>query len=201
MMFQNLSKEHKQYIFLGTIVSLALLAGIFFGIKVSLTSISLAKSELQDISEKIVNAQTTLKAREKISENFEKSVGELKALIANSPPAKNYFSWAAEIVYSQARTAGIDIDAIDEMPNRVPVTEKDPNDSADENEDIPKLESYSLRVTAHGSYDQLVQFLDLLISNNPLLRIVGVDVNAGRNPEKHDMQIFLQWPFGLSTGE
>ncbi|MCF7847920.1 MAG: hypothetical protein K9M45_03640 [Kiritimatiellales bacterium] len=201
MKLNALSKEQKQYLFLGMVVVAAMLAGIVFGIKVSLASISVAKMELQDLCAKIDSAQTTLKDHDVVTRNFTQSIAEMKVHVASSPPVKNYFSWAAELVYSQARAAGIDVDAIDELANTAPASVVADGENSDGDSEVKpvELESYSLRVAAHGSYEKLVELLKLLENRNPLVRITGVDMSTGKSPLKHDIQIFLQWP--LIRGE
>lgn len=54
-------------------------------------------------------------------------------------------------------------------------------------------------MTAHGGYEALKQFLGLIEKDHPLARVIGVDISTGTDPEIHDMQLVIQWPFNLSA--
>ena len=192
MNFKNLTKEQKKYIALGVIVATALVAIIVFGIKVSLSSISEVRLELNDLTGKIESADRALAKQSKVREEFVETVDRLKGHLKNIPPDRNYLSWATEIIYSKARLTGLEIDTLDEQ-TRTRVPSKSGN-----NKEL-KLESYSLRVTAHGGYETLKQFLELIEKDHPLARVTGVDISTGTDPEIHDMQLVIQWPFNLSV--
>lgn len=192
MNFKNLTKEQKQYIALGGIVATALVVIIVFGIKVSLSSITVARIELNDLTGKIESADRALAKQSKVREEFAETMHGLKEHLQNIPPDRNYYSWATEIIYSKARLAGLEIDAIDEQTRTGTLPKKDTNKEI-------KLESYSLRVTAHGGYETLKQFLELIEKDHPLARVTGVDISTGTEPEMHDMQLVIQWPFNLNV--
>jgi hypothetical protein len=192
MNFKDLTKEQKQHIALGGIVATALIVIIVFGIKVSLSSISVARLESNDVTGKIESADRALAMQSKVREEFAQTMRELKEHLQNIPPDRNYYSWATEIIYSKARLTGLEIDAIDEQ-TRSGIPSKGGN-----NKEL-KLESYSLRVTAHGGYETLKQFLELIEKDHPLARVTGVDISTGTDSEIHDMQLVIQWPFNLSV--
>ena len=62
-----------------------------------------------------------------------------------------------------------------------------------------KLEAYSLRITARGGFENVKAFLARLEEDQPAARITGVDIRSGSEPQIHDIQIFIQWPFNLSA--
>lgn len=115
MNFKNLSKEQKQYIALGGIVTVALVGIIIFGIKVSLSSISVARLELSDLTSKIESSDRALSKKGKTREEFVRTMHELKEHLQSIPPDRNYYSWATEIIYAKARVVKLEIDAIDEQ--------------------------------------------------------------------------------------
>lgn len=196
MDLNTLSKEQQQYLVLGIIVAVALVGGIGYGVKFGFSAISAAKVELQDLVDKNAKAKNTLSKTDKIASDYTNAKAELEKIVARVPPLKNYFSWAAEIVYTQARVAGVEVDAIDELTDVAAVAERKQDDTK-----ALELDAYSLRITAHGNYQQIIEFLALLEKSTPLVRLTGVDIGSGGNPEKHDVQVFLQWPFGLGSGE
>lgn len=190
MSFPELSKEKKQYLALGGIVTVILVVLSVFGIKISLSSISEAKLELQNLVEKIEKAEKSVALSQREKQEFCSTVEELTQHLSNIPPDRNYYSWATETIYAEAREINLDIDAIDEI-NAVSAPDH-PSES-----DKVELESYSLRITAHGGYDCIKQFLKRIAENHPLVRVTGIEISSGRELEIHDVQLFIEWPFNL----
>jgi hypothetical protein len=190
----DLTKQQKQYIVLGGIVAAALVVLIVFGVKVSLSSAGEAQDELTELTLKIEAADRALSNRESTKTEFEETSATLSKLLQNIPPQRNYYSWATEIIYAKARVAGLDIDAIDEQTGigLVEPEEKDESNTI-------QMESYALRITAHGGYRHIKVFLEQIEKDHPLARVTGIDVSSGREPEVHDVQLFIQWPFNLSS--
>ncbi len=192
MSFSDLTKEQKQYMALGAVATVALVVITIFGIKVSLSSITEAKQELGDLSLKIEEADRALSKQEQARIEFAETTRKLRAILKNTPPDRNYYSWVSEIIYEQARLAGLEIDAINEQ-NRAAAPSGGKGNTA------IKLESYSLRITARGGFGSIRGFLEQIEEGQPLARVVGVDVSSGSNPEIHDVQLFIQWPFGMGA--
>ncbi len=192
MSLKDLTKRQMQYIALGGMGAVVLAVIIVFGIRVSLSSTAMAKLELDDLMGKIESADLALSKQDQIRREFAESMGVLKAYLRDAPPSQNYYSWATEAIYAKARLANLEVDAIDEQAR---------TGIAPEGEDgkTLKLESYSLRVTAHGGYDALKYFLELIEKDHPLARVITVDISTGTGPEIHDMQLVIQWPFNLGA--
>ena len=190
MSFSNLSKEHKQYLFLGTIVAAALTILIVFGVKVSLSSITAAKLELQELSSKIESADRSVARNERTQDEFRETITMLKAYLETIPPDRNYYSWATEVIYDEARAVLFEIDAIDEIVMPEPAI-------VNAVQDRVEMESYSLRITAHGGYENVKQFLSSIAENHPLVRVTGIEISSGERPEIHDVQLFIEWPFNM----
>lgn len=192
MSFSDLTKQQKQHITLTGIVVVVFVALLVFGIKVSLSSVAESKQELDDLSLKIESADEALSRHGRVKADFAETTHELKMILKNIPPNRNYYSWATEIIYAKARLAGLEIDAVDEQT--------DPRGSFnEEEEDTIKLESYSLRITARSGFDDLKNFLELIEKDHPLARVTGVDISTGTTPEVHDIQLFIQWPANLRS--
>jgi len=191
MSLLDLKKEQKQYLILGVIVAVALAILIVFGVKISLSSISEAKLELSDLSGKIETAEKSLSKTHRDEAEFRSTIAELTVHLANIPPDRNYYSWATETIYAEARKADFDIDAIDEIIGIVALAD----DSMEQ--DKVRLESYSLRITAHGGYENVKRFLKRIADNHPLVRVTGIEISKGYSPDIHDVQLFIEWPFNL----
>ena len=192
MIFEGLTKQKKQYLALGAIGAVALVVVIVFGVKVSLSSIGEAQVELEDLTRKIESADRALSKQEQVRKEFFETSEELKGMIRIIPPQRNYYSWATEIIYAKARQAGLEVDAVDEQTNMGMV---EPDD-AEAGSEI-KLESYALRITAHGGYTHVMNFLEKVEKDHPLVRVTGIDISTGSDPETHDVQFFIEWPFNL----
>lgn len=192
MNLKNLTKEQKQYMALGGIVALVLVAGVVFGIKLSLSSIEDAKLELSELEGKIESADLALSKQGRVRAEFAETMGSLKEYLRDAPPNQNYYSWATEAIYATARKTVLEIDAIDEQTQM-------PNKPAGDDDKPLTLEPYSLRIAVHGGYEDLKGFLELMEKDHPLARVVSVDISTGSGPEIHDMQLVVQWPFNLST--
>jgi len=191
--FSDLTKSQKQYLAIGGIVAVGLVVLVVFGIRLSLSSIRTAKEELEEVSGKIEKADRSLERRARTEKDLVGISAKLGGLLENLPPERNYFSWATEVIYSIARASELEIDAIDEQSGAAKAKPKGKAAGA------IKLESYSLRITARGGYRNVKAFLARLEREQPLARITGVDISSGSNPEIHDVQIFVQWPFNLSA--
>ena len=192
MNLKELGKEQKQRIALGGIGAVVIVAIIFFGIKVSLSSITEAKLELDGLAGKVESADRALAKQAQVRKEFAESMVVLKEYLRDAPPKQNYYSWATETIHAKAWQSNLEIDAIDEqsLPGSSPSggTGKALN-----------LEPYSLRIAAHGGYEDLKQFLTLMEKDHPLSRVVVVDVSTGSDPEIHSVQLVVEWPFNLSA--
>ena len=192
MSLSDLTKEQKQYVILGVIVAAAVIVLIVFGVKISLASITEAQNELDDLTKKIESADRSLSKKAEVLAEFDASSGELRAIIESIPPERNYYSWASEIIYAKARLAGLEINAIDEQTDAAGAL-KDASDKK------VNLESYSLRITSHGGFENVVRFLEQIEKDYPLVRTTNIDISTGSEPDSHDVQLFIQWPFNLSS--
>ena len=190
MSLLDLSKEQKQYLILGVVIAIVLTVLIIFGIKVSLSSISESRAELQDLTGKVEAAEKFLSKNQMDDAEFRSTIAELTAHLANIPPDRNYYSWATEIIYAKARGVHFEIDAIDEVGIATSGYDSKGQDSVE-------LESYSLRITAHGGYDNVKRFLQRIARDQPLLRVTGIEISQGSRPDVHDVQLFIEWPFNL----
>ena len=193
MSLSDMNKTQQQYLLLG-VLSLVIVGGlIWFGIRFSLASVTTAREELSALSEKIEHADLVLGKGKNTTADFEHTTELLKEQLDRIPPGKNYYSWATEEIYSTARHYGLEIDSIDEFKQVESVKR-----GKKEKKEGLYFESYSLRISAHGSYENTRQFLKGLEKEHPLVRVSGLDLSAAGNPEQHDVQVFVQWPFKMN---
>jgi hypothetical protein len=190
MNFSKLGKQQKQYIVLGALCTAGILVGGVMGIRFSLSSVSKAKEELAALTDKIERAESTLSRGKNAGEEFVRTLGILETQLSNMPPDKNYYSWATEAVYGVARNSGFEIDSVDEF-NLASTKE-------DAAKDGLRFRSYSIRIMAHGSYANARNFLATIEEQHPMARLSGLEISAGANPDAHDVQLYVQWPFDFS---
>ncbi len=193
MSLKELSKEQKQYLVLGALAAAILITLMVFGIRFSLSSINVAKDELAVLTDKIQGADRLLSRQDQVTEDFQRTMQALKEQIVKVPPQRNYYSWSTEVLYSQARIAGLEIDSIDEIGG---IQNKSGGGDASK---ALQFESYALRVNAHGGFNNIKAFIQSMEKEYPLVRFTGLDIASGRDPEAHNIQLWLQWPFNLDS--
>ncbi len=189
MNLKNLSQKQKQYLILSAVGVVAILGIIVIGMKVSLSSIGKSRIELEDLTDKIERSDRSLSNSRRNEAAFFKTISELKMYLKQTPPDQNYYSWATETVYSIGRKTRLEIEAANEIVR----AKQDPN-----SKDQVLMESYSLRIIAHGGYENVKLFLQGIRKKHPLSRITGVEVSRGVAPESHTIEIVIQWPFSFS---
>jgi hypothetical protein len=189
MNLSEMTKAQKQYIVLGVLVGAGVIALSVFGIKQSLTAISEKRTQLEAVSEQLAKADRALSGYHEVNRKYEDTVQRLRAYEQYMPPDRNYYSWATEIIYGHGKVVGLEVDAVDEI-----------TDTAIKRPDgVVALESYSLRIAAQGSFEEILEFARRLKKDQPLLRITGLDISLSKDPEVQIAQIFVQWPFGIET--
>jgi hypothetical protein len=191
MNLNDLSKEQKQYIILGLVAAVILVTLLVLGIRFSLASIQSAKDELGIISDKIASADRTLSRSDQVSQDYRSTMETLKQRIMGVPPQRNYYSWATEVIYSEAGKAGLEIDSIDEIGGL--------HNAAEDGVGSLRLESYALRMNASGGFNNVKDFMQSMKEEYPLVRFTGLDISSGQSPEMHNIQLWLQWPFNLNV--
>ncbi|MDZ8119390.1 hypothetical protein [Pontiella agarivorans] len=187
--FSNLSKEQKQYLLLGIFGIAAVGYGLFIGLSKVGGSLSDTKNELEDLNAKIDRTERELGQRSKTLRDFEQTITVLESHLDNLPPEENYYAWATEIIYSKGRSAGLQVESVDEV-----VTD---SSTAKNMKDPVYFETYSLRILARGDYAATKAFINDIEKNHPLVRFTGIDISRGRDPEKHAVQLSVQWPHKL----
>ena len=197
MDLNELTKEQKQLFALGGGALLVSALLIFAGIRTGFAPARAAQRDLEGLTGQMDLAKRSLLERKKTREEGEEIAATLEGLLQNLPPEKNYYSWATEIIYSIARKVGLDVDAIDEEKRPSKKTKKSRKGHSKKAKIY--LNSYTLKIAAHGNYEEVKQFLAEVERNHPMVRVIRVDIQAGDAPEVHDVKISMQWPFHLAS--
>ena len=193
-----MTKEQKQYLLLGGGVLVILFLVFFFGFKATFASARIASQKVDDLSGRIELAKHSLEERAKMAEERGMIAVKLEELLQNLPPKRNYYSWASEIIYDTARHTGLEVDAIDEL-ERPRLQSRSKKKSSKKKENKIQIELYALRITAHGTYEDLKRFLLWVEEKHPLVHVMQLTVSPGADVETHDIQIQIQWPFNLDS--
>lgn len=190
MNLKAMSKEQKQYLLLGIIGGVLIVVLIAFGINAILSSTNDARTELDELRGKIEAAERTVETNRRNRDEFLDSIEALRKYLAGIPPDRNYYSWATEVIYREARHAGVEVDAMEEL--NIAATD----DGAEEGGAV-EMESYALRINARGSYEGAKRLLKRFSDHHPLVRVTGLEISAGSKNEIHEIQLFIEWPFNM----
>jgi hypothetical protein len=193
----NLTKEQKQYLLLGGGVLVILFLVFFFGFKATFASARIASQKVDDLSGRIELAKHSLEERAKMAEERGMIAVKLEELLQNLPPKRNYYSWASEIIYDTARHTALEVDAIDELKRPHLQSRSKKGSSKKKKANKIQIEFYALKITAHGTYEDLKRFLFRVEEKHPLVHVMQLTISPGADVETHDIQIQIQWPFNL----
>jgi len=192
MTLKNFSKEQKQYAVLGLLAVAILVILVALGVRFSMGTISVAKDELYELTTKIDSAEQALSKSQKTSEEYAETIDKLRKYLRNAPPERNCYSWATEVIYSKSRLANLEIDSIEEL-SYTQLRQSSPKGR----DSKVSFESYSVRISAHGGYENTKYFLHLFEQDYPLVRFSGLEISSGNKPDVHDIQLYMQWPYNF----
>jgi hypothetical protein len=181
-------KERKQIIVLGVLLAAIVLAGGFYLFSGSADGEEAdgerplkPKEKLELLETRIEQAERLIKRGAEIQANLDEALARQKAYVRNIPPVDNRFTWVTERVYACARQAGIEIELVDQLAEATGA-------------EGGRIKPYAVRIQAHGGFDALRGFLRRMETENPLLRLVQLQVTGGTEPERHRLILDVDWP-------
>lgn len=192
MNWSALRKEQKQYVFLGVVVCVGSLYGLFSfvvfpffgGWGETKLEYSQMKSDLEDAHDKVV---MTSKVLTQLDESFTNLSYKVDVLM---PPRDNPLTWVTERIYAQARRSNLDVESIGENPVNTPWGQLSNSPR--------RFGIYGVRVLTSCGYNELRQFITDFCERNPMAVVSGIKVTAGGDGvERHRIQLFLEWPIWL----
>jgi hypothetical protein len=195
MNFQNISKEHKQYIVLGGIVVVtSLFAVINFVLMPMKAKWSNARAEFETLRSSVDDAHRMVKNERKIQVNLEKSDEVLQRAAGEFlPDIENPLSWATQKMYAQSRVVGVEIASVSEVGGSVLLQTQ----AKDEHR---AFGSYAVRVIMECSFERLKALVQAMEESNPYLSITGLTVDSRPNtPNAHSVNLVIEWPICLNT--
>ena len=186
MDLSNLSKQQKDRLLLMVMGGVLLVGGIGYGLKSAFAISASVESKNEILESKISRAERMVRMQNRLLKDTQEISAELKTYIKEAPPEKNYYSWASELLYALAKKTAFKIDRIEKQ-----------GESAKSKADVLKISS-SLKIVAQGEYETCLNFLKTMEKEYPLVRVVSININSGRNVEIHNVNIVIQWPSNLA---
>lgn len=190
MNLKDLSKAQQQYLAAGVLGVVVLVVLLAYGFKFGSRKITDAQNDLDALTKKIESADRALSRRTQTSLENARVAASLRDYLLNSPP-ENYYA-ASEAVYPKAKKLALEIDSIDEVKIRSKA-------AIGKRGAEFRFETYTIKITARGGYDNVKTFLSMLAKDFPLARVTGIEISVGSSPESHNVLIFVQWPFNFAA--
>lgn len=190
MNWETMSKEQKQKIILAVIVGLSALFAVYqFVITPWIQGRGQARQELEELRTKVETAQSLIRKEQQITQQLiDASNLMARAHRDYIPAADNALSWVTKVLYSSARSVGVDIESVSEVDvGAQGFIQKDQAARA--------FKPYSVRVVFQSSYAQLVRLLHTIEKSNPYLCVTGISIyGQPGNVERHQVNIVVEWP-------
>lgn len=191
--FSKLTKEQKQVVFLvGMVGCGALYAMVNFGILPMIAGWKESRAKLGELTTKLAEADRLVGSSHEMREELSRLEKELKESVAQFvPDGENTLAWVTRRVYQKGRDLGLDIEAVTPSTSGLQLANLDRTS----NKLDRFFDFYSVRVTTSCSYVEALQFVDALEQENPYLVVSGLVVSTvNGSPERHSVQVDLQWP-------
>jgi len=191
MDFSSLSKQQKDRLMLTIMLSVLILVGIGYGVSYGLSLGKDFEAKNEKLADTIRRAERTVKRRRSVKKKLEEATKKLNLYLKESPPPKSYYAWATELIYAMGEECKFKIDAIDKLDH----SKLNPQEMKKKQ---ISLKVSSLKIRASSEYSTTIYFLEKLEKKYPLARIVSVSITAASDPEIHNVEIVVQWPFNLA---
>lgn len=190
MNLSNLSKEQKQLIVLGLIVGATLLyAGFRFGLQPMAAQWHSKRTELATMEGDLRKARRLIASRGHLETTLAESREQLRTAAEQYVPnQENPLSWATQKIYFQARSVGVDIEAVSEVGSATALRGLVDGGAR-------HFASYAVRIVTACSYQKTKEFVRALQDSNPYLCVAGFHIGARSDaPELHTVTIDVEWP-------
>lgn len=190
MDWASLSKEKKQALFLvGMWVIGGIVALYYFVLAPYLANRTTSENELDVLLAKIQQAESAMRGESRLRAEYALNTEEFKNSIENYiVPMDNPLSWVTEKVYANARQVGVDVQSVAEVGAGSPYW-----DAAVKSE--RSVKPYSVRVVTECSYQNLIDFVEVMEKSNPALCITDINISPQDSmPSKHILNMTVEWP-------
>jgi hypothetical protein len=103
-------------------------------------------------------------------QEYEDSLAYLEEIRPYFPNEDNRYSWVTELIYTQGRNIGIEVESISELGRRKPGY-------------VPPFSRYAVQLNLRCRYDRLIEFEKHFETDNPMLRVTQLTIaNNEKDP-------------------
>ncbi|NLX24606.1 MAG: hypothetical protein GXY61_01405 [Lentisphaerae bacterium] len=183
--FSQLTKEQKQYVFLG-VVALAIFVWLgVLGAKEVLSSMTSIDTELAEVDGKLKDGLRKEAEYKQVSQDYLPTVQQTMKYLVQDIPNRNRLTEIQTKIYLLEKNTELTVFDIKEIPLA-------PGGSAGGG--AITLNSYALQISAKASYVGVLQFVAALYKEFPLVRVVYLNIRSQtQEPEQHLVEIQVQW--------
>lgn len=189
--FSQLTKEQKQYMFLG-VITLAIFIWLgVLGSKEALSSMTSIHEELAEVEGKLQNALRKQAREKQVNHDYLPTMQQTVKYLVQDIPDRNRLAEIQTAIYVLEKGTELTVVDIKEM-QRV--------SGGSAGRGALTLNSYALQISAKASYVGVLQFVAALYKEFPLVRVVYVNIKSqAQDPEQHLVEIQVQWLCDFSS--
>ena len=188
MNLSAMTKEQKQYMFLGALVGGIVLYSFFtFVLGPMKANWASAREEVDEFRAKVEEGQRLIESQAKLSALLEESDAVMNAAIGTYiPDPSNPLAWATRTLYELGREVGLDIRAVSELAaSAVLVSQGNKGDR--------QFGAYSVRMESECDFAMLKRFLHSLDASNPYVCVSGISVESrAGEPVQHGVSLTIE---------
>lgn len=190
MKLSMLSKEQKQYMVLGVVISIILVVSLsMFVLKPLRVKWSDARGEYKELTAQLDEANELMRGETQLRGELEEARrGTLHAMAECIPDPENSLSWVTQRVYLYARKAGVEVQSVSAGASKTRTSKR-----GEEQEQVFGM--FSVDIMVQCNYDDLLAFVQEMESHNPYLCLSGLIIAPQRgSAETHNVSVEIQWP-------
>lgn len=188
---KELTKEKKQ-----TLILITLLVVVVVGL-VKTYVLDMMGGQMKEARKTIATLEKQVRDAELQTKNAERNKALLRDITKDLielndegvPLAGNEFAWAARQVYNAGGKLG-----------RSDLEVREHGRTSSDARFVSKLangahfQAYAVRVTFSAGYYEIGELLNLITQGNPFVTVSRLTIQASANPERHTVDLLLQWP-------
>lgn len=187
---KDMTKEQKQRLILGGIVLIAVIFALKqFVITPMMASRTQARADFELLKTKLQQASNAIRNETETLRKLQETKSELTTAQRDFVPSvDNSLAWATKTIYSQARSVGIDIEAVAE-------TDVDVSGFMAKDQAQRAYKPYAVRIMTECGYQQLLELVRTLEEKDPYLCITTIQIQTQpATPERHQVTLVVEWP-------
>ena len=193
----RLPATKKERIQVFVLIGIGLIAVIYALVQLTVSPFLASKQKLRDelLTKKtaLEKAERELKFAPTIKEEFNSVATQMDRIIADNvlrPILGSYLVGVTEFLEQQARATNIRLDEVQEIGIREPPRPKNTGSAAP-----IYFKSYSVQVSARGSFEQVTAFIMKLSKLNRYLCVSDIRITGQSDtPESHRLNMQIEWP-------